>query len=147
MSVRGDTYIPAGLTWAYRLMTPDAPFTNTGAFKGAFNEGTFKSIVLMSDGANSRSPRYRNNPSIGKDHYGGNQNKANQYTAEACAEIKSKGIEIYTIAFEVTDDDTIDMLGLCATSPDHAYVATDAAKLKDTFKTIASEFKTVRLKR
>jgi len=147
MSVRGDTYIPAGLTWAYRLLTPEAPFTQTGLFKGDLNKGTFKSIVLMSDGANSRSPRYRNNSSIGKDHFGKDQDKADEYTAEACTEIKSKGIEIYTIAFEVTDDDTIDMLEECATSNDHAYVATDADKLKKTFKVIASEFKTVRLKR
>lgn len=147
MKVRGDTYIPAGLTWAYRMMTPEVPFTGAGEFKGHSNKGTFKSIVLMSDGANSRSPRYKNNSSIGRDHFGGNENKANQYTAESCTEIKSKGIEIYTIAFEVTDTDTIDMLELCATSSDHAYVATDADKLKETFKVIASEFKTVRLKR
>lgn len=147
MAVRGDTYIPAGLTWAYRLMTPQTPFTQAGPFPDAQNRGTAKTIVLMSDGANSRSPRYRNNKSIGKDHFGGNTNQANQYTAEACTEIKSKGIEIYTIAFEVTDTDTIDMLRLCATSNDHAYVATDAALLKESFKVIASEFKTVRLKR
>jgi len=126
MNVRGDTYIPAGLTWAYRLMTPEAPFTDAGLFKGDLNKGAFKSIVL---------------------HFGKDKDIADEYTAEACTEIKSKGIEIYTIAFEVTDDDTIEMLEECATSSDHAYVATDADKLKETFKVIASEFKTVRLKR
>ena len=137
LNSRGDTYIAPGLMWGYRVLSPEAPFTEMSG-----HTITSSALVLMSDGMNSRS--YRNWGS-GSDHYGGDKAEANQITLETCDFIKSQKVEIYAIAFQVDDTDTQNMLKDCATSYTHYFDADSFAELKSAFNTVAGAFREIAL--
>jgi len=137
LDAAGDTYIAPGLMWGYRVLSPGAPFTEM-----AGKDIKSSSIVLMSDGMNSRSYKTW---SGGSDHYGDDTKAANEDTLAACEFIKSQDVDIYAIAFQIDDKDTEDMLKECATSYSHYYDADSVDKLKKAFKDVAASFREVAL--
>ena len=62
--------------------------------------------------------------------------KMNERTALACTNIKAAGIKIYTIAFQVTDTATLQMLTNCANEPAMAYQSSSTSGLTAAFKAI-----------
>lgn len=136
MVATGETYIATGLLWGWRVLSPNAPFAD-----GAANSADVRKImVLMTDGANTKSPNY-------PDHEGGDVTLADQLTAELCANIKSAGITIYTIAFAVTDVATSDRLAACSSGPPFTYSATTVTQLQDAFKSIGDQLVNAHLAR
>lgn len=133
MNAAGLTYIPGGLTWALRMISNQVPFQQGRTYTEIEDEGGQKAIVLMTDGENTRSP----NP-VTKAHYLTNVTLADQYTLELCDEIKDNDIALYTIAFDVTDTVTLDMMKDCATNSDSFFDASDADELTRAFGLIAS---------
>ena len=138
--VQGDTYIPAGLSWGLRLISADAPFTEGATYADLEADAGVKAIVLMTDGANTRSPRY-------PDHWGSSVSLANTLTREICDEIKSKKIFIHTIAFEVSDNSIQNLLRNCASDPSDFYDAGNAAELAQAFNSIGDDLKRLALTR
>lgn len=137
LEANGDTYIAPGLMWGYRLLSPEAPFTEM-----AGKDINSSAIVLMSDGTNSRSYK---SWSTGSDHYGTDKDAANEDTLAACEFIKSKNVDIYAIAFQIDDTETEDMLKTCATSYSHFYDADSIEKLKKAFADVAASFTEIAL--
>jgi Mg-chelatase subunit ChlD len=134
MSASGETYIAPGLLWGWRSLSPNAPFADGAVYSPA----TRKVIVLMTDGANTHSPNY-------PDHEGTNTDAANKLTAELCSSIKKTGIDIYTIAFDVSDVTIKSILQSCATSPSFYYDATTVSSMQEAFGQIATALAGVRL--
>jgi Flp pilus assembly protein TadG len=141
LSASGETYLPAGLMWGLNMLTPKAPASTAAAFDPD-NRNTYphKTLVLMTDGENTKSPTFPK-------HDGSDKALANKYTIDLCNNIKAKNIEIYTVAFQVTDTVTKAMLEGCATSTKHYFNATDSASLIAAFSKIADTLKQVRLAR
>ena len=137
LEAKGDTYIAPGLMWGYRLLTPGAPFTEMQG-----KDSRSPAIILMSDGMNSRS--FRDGDPSG-DHYGSSKADANAATLATCDFIKSNGVSIYAIAFQVDDNDTEDMLKTCATSFTHYFNADSYVELNDAFSSVAASFSEVAL--
>jgi len=135
MSAYGETYIAPGLLWGWRLISPDGPFGDAKAY-GA----TRKIMVLMTDGANTRSSNYPN-------HAGYNVADANTITSKTCENIKAKGIEIYSVAFMITDTTILNILKTCATSPATYYNSTSTSDLQAAFQAIGYQIMAVRLTR
>ena len=133
LKASGKTYIPTGLIWGLRAVSPTAPF-DEGEDYAAFSaiQGR-KAIMLMSDGANTVSP---NNNGY---HNRGKVAEANGYTLDICTEAKALGIEVYTIAFDLDDAATKTMLKTCATDDTYYYDADDADELEDAFSSIGRE--------
>ena len=138
LTAGGDTYIPAGLLWGWRALSPDAPFAD--ATSSTSSNPARKVMVLMTDGANTRSPNY-------PDHEGYDASKANTLMAETCSAIKAQKIAIYTVAFNVTDQAAKDRLTACATSPGTFFNAPSAAELKAAFEKIGTTLAAIYLKR
>jgi Mg-chelatase subunit ChlD len=134
----GETYIPAGLLWGWRAISPDAPFADGAAYSGAASAK--KAIVLMTDGANTKSPNY-------PDHEGSDATKANQLMAETCTAIKAKKITVYTVAFNVTDQAAKDRLSACASSPSQFFDAPSASQLSAAFQKIGQTLAALYLKK
>ena len=132
MGASGNTYIPGGLTWGLRLISSDSPFTEGDTYANIQAQAGIKAIVLMTDGENTKSPRTDGS------HYNTDVALADQYTLEMCDEIKNEGIILYTIAFDITDPDTLDMISDCATDSDSYFNAEDAAELSDAFGVIGN---------
>lgn len=144
MRARDNTYIPTGLMWGWRLLSPGVPFANPHNFGGSNK----KIIVLMTDGANTLSPRLSWSFRDGHNHHthrGGNTNLANSNTVELCQNIKGDNIIVYTIAFEVSDDAIRTILSNCAGNGGRYFDATDAASLQDAFAEIADDLQSLRL--
>lgn len=149
----GFTYIPAGLIWGWRTLSPNEPFTE--AF--ASPEGTENLLVLMTDGANSKNLddtvydetlyHFGTANSATEGYEAINAAESNPLTSELCELIKADNIEIATIAYEVTDADALKVLRLCASRPSNFYNANNANALKQAFKDIGAGNSEVRLVR
>ena len=118
------TYIPAGLMWGWRVLSGQAPYEGGAAEK--------KYVVLMSDGANTRSPNYPY-------HNGSDVSNANQITRDVCSAIEAEGIEIFTIAFQVSDTATEGLLQDCATDGGGYFDADSMAALVRAFEKVSDQ--------
>ncbi len=175
LKAESSTFIGTGLTWGLRVLTPAEPFsegalfaapacngsnadicdpdhdgtnpmgTSYQGFDRFVQQGGVRVLVLMSDGKNTRGPDYW---SGGGNHWADDEEDvdlANTITADVCDEIKSYGIELYTIAFEVTDTDLKDLLRGCASSPNHFFDAGNTSSLLASFSKIGKAYSPIAL--
>ena len=133
-----NTYIPQGVMWGSRTLTPQLPFTE-GRSQASSTRKIRKALVVMTDGTNTVSPnnKYHNAASV---------SRANNLTEEACDEAKANDLEVYTITFGPSVDNTIkNLMKACATKNDMYIHASNSAALSDAFKDIADRLLSVRL--
>ncbi|MCZ8376668.1 MAG: pilus assembly protein TadG-related protein [Beijerinckiaceae bacterium] len=107
LSPSGNTYIPAGLIWGWRTLSAQEPFS---AATSTPTEQVRKFLVLMTDGMNTRSPTY-------PQHWGSDTAKSNDLVKKICTNIaadKTSEIQIYTVAFDVSDTTIKTLLKDCA---------------------------------
>lgn len=136
LTATGETYIPSGLAWGFNVISSPVPFTEAAPYgAGGVNSKPRKAIVLMTDGQNTKlltksNGRHDTNPS-------GVATEANTYTKELCSNIKAKKIDVYTVAFQVTDNTIKDILKECASGPSYYFEASDSAALNKAFAEIS----------
>jgi Flp pilus assembly protein TadG len=146
MTAVGETYIPQGLLWGWNILDSNAPYS-TAKTTAAMNalKGT-KAVILMTDGENTIYPDYA---SI--HHYSTTDSSlladTNDRMIAICNNIKSEGISIYTVAFQVNTAASKDLLVNCASAPNQAYDATDSVSLLDAFNQIGNQLAATRLTR
>ncbi len=138
LSASGNTYIPAGLIWGWRLLDPKAPFDDLT--NGQDNRK--RALVLMTDGANTLS---LTQPT----HQGSDYAKADELTTELCDGIKKDGIEVFTVAYKLpsSSTDTKEVIRKCASSQALFFDASNTAELEAAFEDIARSLYEVRLSR
>lgn len=134
-----DTYIAGGLIWGLRTLSAVAPFDQAEPYADTLSRKGRKALVLMSDGANTRSPTFNGL------HSGRDQRDADNITEDVCDAIKAEGIELYTIAFEIDDEDTKALLRRCASQRDFYFDARNTEALGNAFKKISNNFARVTL--
>ncbi len=138
-SAIGETYMAPGLMWGWRAVSPTAPFNDAAPKTGS--ERARKVLVLMTDGMNTASA---SSPT----HDGWNPTDANATTLAACQNIKADGIEIYAIAFDVTDPTALNVLQQCSSSAiTHYFTAQNTTSLNAAFQRIGESLTKVRLKK
>ncbi len=130
MVANGNTNIPEGLAWGWRLISPGTPFTTGVAYE---DKTTIKAIILLTDGENSVDNTYSSygqgdggNPHIGPVVDAGLDTKL----TALCQNIKANqdGIDdgddivLYTIAFAVSGP-ILTRLSNCATNASRAFTA------------------------
>lgn len=133
-----------GIAWGQRVISPGEPFYNPLSADGIEKD---KVMIVMTDGHNTtqieqdsiaesefRAPPYISN--VAADEIA---TEANMATQRTCNNAKAAGIEIYTIAFQVTDTSTINLLRKCASSYDKAFTADSNEDLIQRFANLASE--------
>ena len=154
----GGTNIHEGIMWGWRVLSPGEPFTQGKAYS---DKGNRKIIVLMTDGANFHGAFNNFNKSwysaygyAAENRLGSNLNSTsklvgamNNRTLEACTNAKAAGILIYTIAFDIDDKDTVDLLRSCATNPAMAYDTDTTSQMAAAFEDIANKLGELRLSR
>jgi Mg-chelatase subunit ChlD len=138
LTADGETYIPSALLWAWRLLSPNAPFSD-GA---GYNSGVRKVVILMTDGANTFAPSYPKHET--PDALGA---VANGILADTCSNMKapSVGITIYAIAFMVSDLNIRNVLQNCASQPINYYNANSNAEMAAAFQAIGRSLTALRL--
>jgi hypothetical protein len=125
-----NTNIAEGLAWAWRVISPDEPFTEGMPYS---DQKTVKAIILLTDGENFVSGDNTfssygfgdaENPQLGADSNG----TLNDKTLELCSNVKAdkdgepsdEDIPLYTIAFNVSGP-ILQLLSDCATTPGHFF--------------------------
>jgi len=146
-SYKPSTYIPDGMVWGVNVLSAAAPFSQGAAYDPA-NKLPRKALVLMTDGANTRvfnSNGTHSDLSSNATTAATQVTKVNTDTSAVCTEAKAKKIEVFTVAFAVTDVAAKTMLQGCASGLDHYYDATDAAALAAAFQSIGQSLTSLRL--
>ena len=140
------TYIPVGLNWGRRILSPKEPFTEADTV-----EPKRQIMILMSDGDNTgylediddhESIPYVQDLTPEEQADGVIPPGTNEDTAALCEAIKAEGIEMYTIAFRVENDVTKNLLQNCATSSQHYFDAGSNDSLVQTFQNISNSLET-----
>lgn len=146
MSTTDNTYLPAGLIWGQRVLSSGLPFDNTPAAGELENR---KVMVLMTDGNNTTEIRqdsasqaaWEAPPYIASVDSDDVASEANAATARMCQNVKDADIEIYTIAFQVTDAATTTLLKNCASDVTKALTPDSNIALVEEFEKIAQALK------
>ena len=137
------TYIPSGLIWGQRVLSPGEPFDSAIGATGVQKK---KVMILMTDGENTSEIKMDANaiqyktapPYVAYLEPHEVAVNANTVTARLCESIKASDIEIYTIAFQVTDAHTKNLLRNCASHPKNALNADNNDALIAQFESISS---------
>ena len=140
MQASGWTYIPEGLAWGWRVLSPSNPFTEGVAYT---DPDWKKILVLMTDGANTVQWNWYNfGPWAFK---GVGSSVGDSKTTTLCNSIKAQGILVYTVAFQVGSSSTRQMLQDCATVPGNYFDAQNNAQLEAAFAKIGGDINNLRL--
>ena len=143
MQAQDKTYIPTGLMWGWRVLSPGIPFTKAAPYGNANK----KVLILLTDGENTASPDTVITPHDPQHrvHTGSNAKEANAKTASICNNVRDEGVVVYTIAFDVTDATIRTILDNCAGNGGSYFDVSDAAQLKQAFSDIAEQLRPLRL--
>lgn len=142
MSADGETYIPAGLVWGWRVLSNREPFTESADDPATASGQVRKFLVLMTDGQNTKSPVYADGS-----HDDTNEAAANALTEELCNNIKADNIDIFTITFDVSNQQTKNMMQACASSGGGYYDAINVNSLAEAFADIGAGMVMVHLRK
>lgn len=135
----GNTYIPSGLMWGWRVLSSGAPFTEAAPYSEMDGGSPLRKVmVIMTDGENTKSPDYPT-------HNGDDSGLADTLTAEICSNIKASGIEIYAVTFDVTDSATKTLMENCATGKPYYFDAAGSAALMGAFEAIGDSLIQLRI--
>jgi Flp pilus assembly protein TadG len=131
-----------GTAWAWYTLSPNWNSV-TGVTAAPYSDtNTHKYAVLMTDGQYNiwhDADGSRNDDS---------SDTASNRAIAICEGMKDAGITVYTVGFDIADNqDAIDTLAACATSPSHAYVADDGDALISAFQDIGSQLVQLHLRK
>ncbi|WP_186397228.1 pilus assembly protein [Stappia sp. TSB10GB4] len=155
----GSTAGQVGVAWGWYMVSPNfgSIFSGQGRPAAYDQKKVRKIVVLMTDGeynsvycdgvisssstAGSGSLRDQINcPPPNGDSYA--------QTRSLCSAMKSAGVEVYTIGFEIVNDPrATGLMRDCATDASHAYSATGGQELISVFEAIAKNVVRLRLAR
>jgi len=135
LNADGNTYLPAGLSWGWRALNNQEPLTEAASLPA---DKTDKVMILMTDGENYNSKN-------GILHNATNRVDADRTTSRLCERIKDEDITVYTIAYEVTDTPTQNMLRNCASENTNFFNATNAQELNKAFQAIGASLNELRI--
>lgn len=135
LKARQETYIPAGILWGWRTLDESLPLSSAGT---KVNPDREKVMIVMTDGENQRSKN-------GEYHNGKDINAANAKTDKLCSEAKRDKVTIYTIAYDVSDSTTKNMLSRCASDNSKFFDASNASELNKAFQDIGDALNELRI--
>ena len=160
LAANGNTVIPAGLLWGWRVLSPASPFTEGSTYT---DEKWVKAIVLLTDGendvgqgGNGIDESVYNAFGYAKNGHLGNTNGSNANatldakTLTVCSAIKNvikdpdKAIRLYTIGFQVSSASQT-LLKSCASKPDMFYNSPTNDQLAAIFQDIAQGLSELRI--
>ena len=134
----GWTYIPGGLVWGWRVLSPEAPFTEGASWTEVKKKNVRKIIVLMTDGANTRAPDRRRGRSYA-DHQSGHWWYADSLLTELCDNIKARNpqtgkpyADIITVTFDVRSTRIKNLMKKCSSIGSYDARSGQLVKVFDT---------------
>ncbi len=137
MNPFSGTNIPLGLVWGWRLLTPQAPYTEAMDMDQARQKNVRKVIVLMTDGWNSCfSADYYGYVSC-RGGLGPVAPEADARMRQLCTNIKQAGIGIVTVGYDVPQGSSTEQL--LQECQNMGYYRAEVGELVDIFRQIAND--------
>lgn len=140
-SANGDTNQVSGLGWAWRMLTPGAPFTESTSNQ----QTTQQAIVLLTDGQNHANygDAYKTAFGLGSSGQAGMDARLQTLAAN----VKAAGVEIYVIQEGQVSTSLKTLLQGIASKPTAPYYfyAPDSTTLNSAFSQIADHLSSLRL--
>lgn len=150
LTAKGSTAGHLGTAWAWYTLSPNwkdvwpgrtddpAPYPKAG-------DKTLRKIaVLLSDGIFNRQFSAEGYYSLFKAYERAANGPSEEQARALCTGMKAKGIEVYTVGFEVSSS-AESLLKACATSTSHAFLANSGEELIRVFKGIGERSLSLRL--
>ena len=123
------THIALGFSFGWHLVDPGAPFTGVAPYS---DPDTEKYIILLTDGRQTE-PSF--GPGTSRTVADGEAN-----LASLCANAKTAGVTVVTVAFDLQDQATEDRLRDCASDPvKYFFIAGNGTELASAFNQIKQE--------
>lgn len=138
----GSTAGHIGTAWGWYLLSPSwsSVFPSASA-PGAYGDSKVnKTVLIMTDGLFNTS--YKSGPASNAATM---TNESYSQFQSLCSGMKAKGINIYTVGFDLSDPNALSQLQTCATSPANFFDAKTGNELKAAFKAIAAKLNTLRV--
>lgn len=145
LTANGGTAGPLGTAWAWYMISPlwagvwgtasaPAPYADLTTLNSNGSPKLRKFAVLMTDG----DYNIMNGDDV-------SQSTANTAAQTLCTNMKAKGIEVYTVGFQLSGKKAKTLLTNCASSTDKFYDASSNAQLQAAFRDIALKISSLRL--
>jgi hypothetical protein len=158
MEAEGATSIMEGAMWGWRMLSPGAPFTEGRPYGTENNQ---KVLVLMTDGQNTYYPNSKFIKSwydvygyVARGGLGTTSTSSstlttamNNRTLQACANMKSAGVIIYAVAFQIPGDQAsaLTILETCASDEDKYFAPNSESELLNAFNAIGKDISQLRI--
>jgi Flp pilus assembly protein TadG len=143
-SPAGTTNIPQGFGWAWRVLMPDAPFTEAASSPPGNRQ---RAIVLLTDGENfgGSGDGYKAAFGLGASA----RPEMDDRLLELAAAVKAEGVVVYAIQFGNNGIGLQNLLKAVASGPDAPFYfhAPDAETLRQAFREVANNLSQLRLSR
>ncbi|TPN79609.1 hypothetical protein FJ987_05970 [Mesorhizobium sp. CU2] len=149
------TNVSEGLAWGQRVLSPQPPYTDAAPYKTA---GVTKVVMLLTDGENvvygaSNTPQksdytsygYLAGGRFGSDNQTAAARNVDGWTKDVCSQLKSQGVQIYTMVLQADTAANRSLYSACASDPSDYYAVEDPAKLPNVFQSIANKFSRLQL--
>jgi len=153
MTANGNTHINLGAAWGWRMISP--------RWRGYWGSSTLpldygtknmsKAVVIMTDGDNTMTgATYSAYGDIAEKRLGTDNEylaklELNKRLSAVCSSMKSKGIIIYSVAFDNPEATTKSLLQNCATSAAYYFDAGNQTALNTAFRTIGDSLSNLRV--
>ena len=148
----GNTGLDVATAWGARALDPVWRGRLGGNFPdrpvGYDDPSTIKALVVMTDGA--ATAQIRNEWEDDGDYWSNynmySASTARSNMAQACDEAEARGVDIYTIAFQLNGSTNRNLMRNCASHPDN-YFEVENMDIAVAFSAIAADLNTLRLSR
>jgi Flp pilus assembly protein TadG len=146
LQASGTTAGQIGIQWAWYTIAPEwASYMPAESQPGPYGTQLRKYAIIMTDGEfNTAYADVKTSQSVSSQSA-----KSMKYAISLCDNMKKKGIQIFTVGFDLKEKTAIDTLKLCASPAEggiqYFYSAKTGAELVEVYKIIAQRIKTVRL--
>ncbi len=152
MDANGFTHINFGAVWGWRVVSPAEPFQEAHAYDDDdFNHA----VVIMTDGENfisSSSNDYTaygflSEGNLGTTSRSAAEDELDDRLLEVCTGMKTLGIIVYTITFDVSSDALRTLMRSCASTDAQYFDSPSASELQAAFEAIGAQLSNLRLGR
>lgn len=143
LPTQGNTYSNLGMVWGWRVISPDAPFSEAAPYD---DPKWSKTVILMTDGDNTINNVYSGEGPAGCTGCSTTVTQQNNKFLQVCTNMKAKGIRIYTITFQsAINSTTKSFYRNCATTSAMYFDAPSNQNLIDAFASIANQLSQLHL--
>ncbi|WP_292062320.1 TadE/TadG family type IV pilus assembly protein [Brevundimonas sp. UBA7664] len=158
LSASGSTGGHVGVAWGWYAVSPAFSSLFGSSAGAAYNTAeTLKAVVIMTDGEYNSgycngviSADSTNGSGSASLHINCNAPNGHPFdqTLALCTAMKTAGVIVYTVGFQVVDDERARaVVNGCATNPGNAYLADSGADLREAFSAIGRDITQLRISR